>query len=336
MALTPKDCSFKTKSRRISRREWAKKSKVAMRREETAVKMFETARLKMEARDDLSVGSRETVQLLKPSCHLTEACWKSFRGHVCSVEGWSTKRRVATEEEKKKHGETRKGRVYFVDVIYLPRQNNERESSYKERNKENMNPDNQKQLEDKSKAGPSLSPPPVSSSVQNSKFFKRLSSTLSPVSSAESSESATVSFSPDPLYSSVSSDQSPPSVSPSVKSSKFFKRLSCTLSPDSPESSTVSFSPTLLDSTVSFSLAPAAHSTPLNYSVLSDRSPPSVSPSVQNSKFFRRLSCIQSPPYVSPSVKSSTFFKRLSCTLSPDSPVSSTVSISPAPLFSSV
>ena len=152
------------KDLRSSRRGWAEKSAAAMRREETAVKMFETARLKMEARDDLSVGSRETVQLLKPSCHLTEACWKSFRGHVCSVEGWSTKRRVATEEEKKKHGETRKGRVYFVDVIYLPSQNKQKPKentleNYIQYPGEDIKCDmNKRQLEDESEAGPSLYP----------------------------------------------------------------------------------------------------------------------------------------------------------------------------------
>ena len=86
------------------------------------MKTFESARLRMESRNDLQAGSTETVQLLKPSCHLTEACWKSFRKHVCGIEGWAAKRRVASEEEKKRHGETRKGKVYFVDVIYtVPR-----------------------------------------------------------------------------------------------------------------------------------------------------------------------------------------------------------------------
>ncbi|XP_063684556.1 DNA-directed RNA polymerase II subunit RPB1-like [Bolinopsis microptera] len=303
MTLIPKDCSIKTKSRRISRRGWAEKSAAAMRREETAVKMFETARLKMEARDDLSVGSRETVQLLKPSCHLTEACWKSFRGHVCSVEGWSTKRRVATEAEKKKHGETRKGRVYFVDVIYsVPHHSKERESSYKERNKENINPDNQKQFQDKNKAGPSLSPPPVSPSVQSSKFFKRLSSTLPSASSILSPASS--------FLSPASSILSPASSSlPSV-------------------SSTLSSASSIL-SPASSILSPASSSLPSVSSTLSSAS--SILSPV--SSILSPVSSDQSPPSVSPSVKSSKFFKRLSCTLSPDSPVSSTVSISPAPLF---
>ena len=102
---------------------WAEKSAAAKRREDTAMKKFETARLEMESRKDLKAGTRVTVQLLQPSCHLTEACWKSFRKHVCSLQRWSAKRRVATEQEKKLHGETRKGRVYFVDVIYsVPQQ----------------------------------------------------------------------------------------------------------------------------------------------------------------------------------------------------------------------
>ena len=105
---------------------WAEKSGAASRREETAVKAFDTARLEMESRDDLSAGSRESVQLLKPSCPLTQACWKSFRGHVQGFEGWTTRRRVATEEEKKKHGEKRKSAAYFTEITYtVPRNKRE-------------------------------------------------------------------------------------------------------------------------------------------------------------------------------------------------------------------
>ena len=101
---------------------WAEKSGAATRREETAKKAFETARLEMQSREDLKAGSRVTVQLLKPSCHLTQACWKTFRAHVKTFEGWSTRRRAATEEEKKQHKEKRKSTVYFTEVTYtVPR-----------------------------------------------------------------------------------------------------------------------------------------------------------------------------------------------------------------------
>lgn len=102
----------------LNRRNWAEKSNAATEREERAKAAFEQARVIMEARDDLQPGDRETVELLKPSCHLTNACWVTFRKLVISYPGWATKRRVATEEEKKQHGEKRKGKVYFTDVIY--------------------------------------------------------------------------------------------------------------------------------------------------------------------------------------------------------------------------
>ena len=100
----------------LNRHTWAEKSGAALRREEEAKAAFETARLNMEARDDLEL--RETVELLKPKCHLTGACWKTFRKHVMGFEGWTIKRRVATEEEKKKSGQKRKSAVYFIDVTY--------------------------------------------------------------------------------------------------------------------------------------------------------------------------------------------------------------------------
>jgi len=96
----------------------AEKSAAATRREEQAIVKFKQAREQMEKRNDVQPGSKQTVELLKPSCHLVEACWQSFRKHVLSHNGWLAKRRVATEQEKKNHGEKRKGKVYFVDVIF--------------------------------------------------------------------------------------------------------------------------------------------------------------------------------------------------------------------------
>lgn len=112
--------SFQTMSDddHFNRGRWAEKSGAAMRREEEAKKAFETLRLEMEARNDLEAGFRETIELLKPSCHLTQACWKSFRAHVLSFEGWTAKRRAATETEKKESKEKRKGTVYFTEVTY--------------------------------------------------------------------------------------------------------------------------------------------------------------------------------------------------------------------------
>merc|ERR1719186_1874950 len=71
-----------------------------------------------EGRIDLAVGTKHTVELLKPPCHLTAACWSTFLRHVRSHEGWVAKRREATADQKKQYKETRKGKVYFVDVIF--------------------------------------------------------------------------------------------------------------------------------------------------------------------------------------------------------------------------
>ena len=148
------DCQYLYNySDRIDRRSWAAKSAAAIAREEMAKNLFETVRLTMEAREDLQPGFRETFELLKPSCHLTKACWASFRKHVRSFNGWRAKRRIATPEEKKKHGETRKGNVYFTDVTYsVPRkskgkENKENEELIKEKHKENNKENNKRLLE---------------------------------------------------------------------------------------------------------------------------------------------------------------------------------------------
>ena len=68
-------------------------------------------------------SSKDTVvvQLLKPSTHLTQPCWSAFSKHVRSFPGWTPKRRVATAEEKRAHGETRQSKCYFTDVSFNPK-----------------------------------------------------------------------------------------------------------------------------------------------------------------------------------------------------------------------
>ena len=118
----------------FNRGSWSEKSGAAKRREEEAMKAFETVRLETEARTDLKAGSRETIQLLKPSCHLTQACWKSFRAHVQSFEGWTVKRRAATEAEKKESKEKRKSTVYFTIVSFSVKKNAKNNWKVKSRN----------------------------------------------------------------------------------------------------------------------------------------------------------------------------------------------------------
>lgn len=110
------------------------KSASAERREEEAIQEFDRYRIHVES--ELAAPENQHVAphlfvrshvLLQPSCHLTTACWYTFRQHVHSHPGtlfhgsllrWSTRRRVASPEEKRYSRETRKCKVYFVDVTF--------------------------------------------------------------------------------------------------------------------------------------------------------------------------------------------------------------------------
>ena len=89
---------------RIDRSGFAEKSAAAQRREDAAKEAFNKIRAETEAS---ATKDTVVVQLLKPSTHLTQPCWSAFSKHVRSFPGWTPKRRVATAEEKRQHGETR-------------------------------------------------------------------------------------------------------------------------------------------------------------------------------------------------------------------------------------
>jgi hypothetical protein len=91
-------------------------------------------------------GEKITIPLTSPAEHLTGPCWRgtyvmmfhvtTYRGtftfshpiYPCIVpdfskavrrnDGWDVKRVAATDQQKKAFREARKGKVYFVDVIY--------------------------------------------------------------------------------------------------------------------------------------------------------------------------------------------------------------------------
>ena len=90
------------------------KSAAALRRERQAIELFHALR------SQGTPTSKMRRLLLEPSCHLTGACWSTFSKHVRSFPGWMAKRRVATLEEKEASKEKRKGKVYFVDIVYDP------------------------------------------------------------------------------------------------------------------------------------------------------------------------------------------------------------------------
>ena len=103
---------------RIDRSGFAEKSAAAQRREDAAKEAFNKIRAETEAS---ATKDTVVVQLLKPSTHLTQPCWSAFAKHVRSFPGWTPKRRVATAEEKRQHGETRQSKCYFTDVSFNPK-----------------------------------------------------------------------------------------------------------------------------------------------------------------------------------------------------------------------
>ena len=103
---------------RIDRSGFAEKSAAAQRREDAAKEAFNKIRAETEAS---ATKDTVVVQLLKPSTHLTQPCWSAFSKHVRSFPGWTPKRRVATAEEKRQHGETRQAKCYFTYVSFNPK-----------------------------------------------------------------------------------------------------------------------------------------------------------------------------------------------------------------------
>ncbi|KAJ1450220.1 hypothetical protein M885DRAFT_533047 [Pelagophyceae sp. CCMP2097] len=98
----------------VDRSGFAEKSAAAQRREDEAKEAFDVMREGAEA----DSGGKVTVELLQPSAHLTGPCWSAFSKHVKSFAGWSAKRRVASEDEKREHAQTRQAKCYFIDVSY--------------------------------------------------------------------------------------------------------------------------------------------------------------------------------------------------------------------------
>jgi len=96
----------------VDRSHFRDKSDAAEAREVAAKKTFSAALLKREMNGEKTLWLEN---LIKPSVHLTDACWKDFRKFVVS-HGCSCKRVEATAEEKKKCGAKRKGKCFFISV----------------------------------------------------------------------------------------------------------------------------------------------------------------------------------------------------------------------------
>ena len=101
----------------LERGDWAEKSGAASRRVEEARAAFKAVHGKAMANPP---AAPTTYELLKPSTHLTQPCWRDLKKHIACHAGWSAKRRQATEAEKRQSGEKRQSAVYFVDVTFTP------------------------------------------------------------------------------------------------------------------------------------------------------------------------------------------------------------------------
>lgn len=63
-------------------------------------------------------GSKITIPLTSPAHHLTSPCYRDLRKHIKKCAGWDVKRIAATPEQKKQFKQYRKGKVFFVNVVY--------------------------------------------------------------------------------------------------------------------------------------------------------------------------------------------------------------------------
>lgn len=95
----------------VDRSGWKDKSDAAIRREDQAKHLFDAFLEKSKASQVFPV----TEEVVPPAVHLTDACWKTFKKYVVA-KGCTTKRREATFDERKKSGDSRKGKLYVISV----------------------------------------------------------------------------------------------------------------------------------------------------------------------------------------------------------------------------
>ena len=101
----------------------ARKSAAAERREAAANAALDKVLASEETAASIAAGLPFTCLLTSPGTHLTSASWSDFNKSVKAkhgAAGWKVKRRVATPEEKLKAKETRKGKTYWIDLIWTP------------------------------------------------------------------------------------------------------------------------------------------------------------------------------------------------------------------------
>ena len=109
--------SFVDRGSFIDRDTWAEKSQAAMNRERQAMSIFHDRFLK-QAREATSFPF--TIEnLIHPTLHLTDACWRDFKKEVIR-HGCSVKRRAITTQEKtdfsRKARKAHNGNMYSISV----------------------------------------------------------------------------------------------------------------------------------------------------------------------------------------------------------------------------
>lgn len=101
----------------VDRSSWSDKSDAALRRERQADGLFD-AFLKecgtLDATDKSAFPV--TKEVIGADCHLTGACYTSFRKRVMD-KGCKVKRREATPAERSASGDTRRGKLYVISIV---------------------------------------------------------------------------------------------------------------------------------------------------------------------------------------------------------------------------
>lgn len=83
----------------------------------------------------VKIGTKHTIPLLQPNCHLTSHTWGTFNRWVKENNpGWKAKRRVATAKEAEAAGAYNSGKSYFVDIIYQVIDPNKKKKAKKKNN----------------------------------------------------------------------------------------------------------------------------------------------------------------------------------------------------------
>jgi len=103
----------------IDRSNFAEKSGAAELREAEAKAAFSTHKASTD-----ETLRKPGPRALEPRSHaaacVVAACFRDFSRFVKTHPGWSASRRTATAQEKSDAKQKRKGKVFFVDVVFKP------------------------------------------------------------------------------------------------------------------------------------------------------------------------------------------------------------------------